>query len=53
MFALVRVALLSLCLAGLFAAGCGPAVTSSTSGTPSNKTPTTNGKPKQPVDDRG
>jgi hypothetical protein len=53
MFALVRVAGFVLCLAGLLAAGCGPVVTTSP-GTPSTKTPPTNGTPvKPPENDRG
>ncbi len=47
MSALVRVAGVVLCLAGLVAAGCGPA-------TPSTKTPPANGgKPKPPERDPG
>ncbi len=52
MFAVVRVAGLVLCLAGLIAAGCSPAATSS-GGTPSSKTTPSSGKPKPPQDDRG
>jgi hypothetical protein len=52
MFAVVRVAGLVLCLAGLIAAGCGPVATTSP-GTPSSKTAPSNGKPKPPNPDRG
>jgi hypothetical protein len=53
MFAVVRVAGLFLCLAGLLAAGCSPASTTSPAGTTSSSKPTDkSGKPVVPQEDR-